>query len=93
MKLTGAGGVHYCVTGVVAAGVACDYCSIFGKDVNDLSFALVAPLAPMTAYAGILNSLATRFWIVEVWYLPYLQVRRNNATGCCDEIISGKTFY
>jgi hypothetical protein len=44
MELEGAGIIHDRMTGVVATGVSCDYCSIFRKDVNDLSFALVAPL-------------------------------------------------
>ena len=44
MELEGPSIIHDGVTGVVAAGVSCDYCSIFSKDVNDLSFAFVAPL-------------------------------------------------
>ena len=44
MELEGPLIIHYGVPGVVAARIACDYCSIFSKDVNDLSFAFVAPL-------------------------------------------------
>ncbi len=44
MKLERTGVVYDSVTGVIAAGVACDDCSVFGKEINYLSFALVAPL-------------------------------------------------
>ena len=83
MELEGAGIIHDRMTGVVATGVSCDYCSISARTSMIFPLPSSPHWAPMTAYAGILNSLVTRCWIIEVWYLPYL----TSPTEYCNRLL------
>ena len=78
--------VYYGVPGVVTTGVVCDDRSVFSKEINNLPFALVAPLGSDDGVCRHpCNSLVTRYRPVS----RELTDRRICATGCYGQSISG----